>query len=193
MSTFCEVITPVLGSHGGATLRLVLEQLGSDVTTELEQLDLSRRAALVDRLMRNLRAVSVTGVPRLERELLKATGADPRGTLRWSLNSATALVELRSGIKYLATWLGYDWAELSRLQAVLCGLARWVNSSGTGTFTATVDGPRVQMELEFQVPGFDGKTVETSAMVMGVRDMVTDFKSHHAGDTVLLKFALVQR
>lgn len=193
MSTFSEIITPVLGSHGGATLQLLLEQLGSEVKTELDQLDRSRRAALVDRLMRNLRAVSVSGVPKLERELLKATDAEPRGTLRWSLNSATALVELRSGIKYVGTWLGYEWAELCRLQAVIGGLARWVNSSGTGTLTATVEGAQVNFEIELQVPGFDGKTVETSALVMGVRDMVADFQAHHAGDNISLKFALVQR
>lgn len=193
MSSFSEIIEPVIGVHDATALRTVLEQLGSEVKTDLEQLDRPRRAALVDRLVRNLRGMSVHGVPKLERELLRATGAEPRGTFRWSLDSATGLVEVRSGLKYLATWLGFEWADISRLQAVLGGLSRWVHSTGTGTLTAEVESSRICFEFQLEVPGLDAKTIESSALVTGVRHMVTDYATSHQGDTVFIKFTLTQR
>ena len=193
MRTFTEIVQPVIVGHNHLDLKAVLELLGPDVHADLAKLEPMRRAALVDRLVRNLRTLSVGHGPTLERDLLKATGAEPRGAYFWELTSATALVDLRTGLKYLATWLGYEWADLSRLQANVCGLARWIQSSGVGAVRAAVEPGRVRIELRFSVPGVDARTLSSSAYVVAVRDTTSDFQLRTDGGAVVLEFSLLQR
>ncbi len=193
MRTFSETVQPIIARHSTFDLRAVLELLGAEVKSDLSTLDPQRRAALVDRLVRNLRGMSVTHGPSLERDLLKATGAEPSGIYQWELTTATALVDLRSGLRYLGTWLGYEWAALSRLQAVVSGLARWVQGSGTGTLEAAVEPRRVRFALRLTIPGHDVKTVEASAFVVAVKEVADAFEVGHEDRTVVVRFELTER
>jgi hypothetical protein len=193
MNSFAEVAQPVVARHATLDLKAVFDVLGPDITSDLKALDVHRRAALVDQLVRNLRGMSVAHGPRLERELLRAIGAEPTGVFRWDLKTATALVNLRSGIKYLATWLGYEWADLSRLQAVLCGLARWVQGSGEGTLSATVEATGVRFEFRLVIPGFEVKTVEVSPFVTAIQDVAQGFAVRDDKGTAVVSFRLMQR
>ncbi|MBL8919610.1 MAG: hypothetical protein JNJ54_12155 [Myxococcaceae bacterium] len=193
MSSFAELARPVVSRHCAIELKQVFDGLGADVASELQQLDLQRRAALVDQLVRNLRGLSVAHGPRLERELLSALGAEPTGVFEWELMTPTSLVNLRSGIKYLATWLGYDWADLSRLQAVLCGVARWVQASGSGSLTAAVEPRGVRFEFRLSIPGFEVKTVESSPFVTAINDVAQGFAVRDDSGTAVVSFHLTQR
>lgn len=171
MPRFSEIAKDVVTRHSAHDLGSVLEALGPDVASEVDELTVPRRAALVDQLVRNLRGLSVAHGPTLERALLTAVGAEPAGSFRWDLSSATSLVNVRSGLKYLATWLGYDWAELSRIQAVVCGVARWVQSSSQGALIAIVEPAGVRLQFHFSMTGFDAKTVESSPFISALRDV----------------------
>lgn len=193
MRSFAELVTPVVSRHAQLDAASVLELLGSAAREDLERLDVRQRAALVDRLVRNLRGLSVTHAPDLERALLKETGAEPHGTLRWELKGAAALVELRSGVRYLGTWLGYGWADLSRLQAVISGLARWVQSSGSGRLTATVGEQQVRFAMVLKVAGFDRKLVEASPFVQAVGDAATGLEVLQTDEGMQVGFTVVAR
>lgn len=193
MNTFSEAVQPIIARHSDFDLRAVLELFGLEVKSDLNQLEPKRRAALVDRLVRNLRGMSVTHGPSLEHDLLLATGAEPRGQYQWELSTETALVDLRSSLRYFGAWLGFDWAELSRLQAAICGLARWVRSSGSGTMEALAEAHRVRFHLRLTIPGHDAKTIETSPFVVAVREVTTNFVASHEAGKVDLEFSFTQR
>jgi hypothetical protein len=193
MSTFAELVQPVIARHSDLDLRAVLELFGLEASTDLNQLDPKRRAALVDRLVRNLRGMSVVHAPSLERDLLQATGAAPSGHYQWELATETALVDLRSAIRFFGAWLGFDWAQLSRVQAAICGLARWVRSSGSGAMEADAQRHQVHFHLRLTIPGHDAKTVETSPFVVAVREVTSDFVARHEGGTVVVEFNFTQQ
>jgi len=193
MRSFADLVAPVVSRHAQLDTASVLEMLGAPVREDLERLDVKQRAALVDRLVRNLRGLSVTHAPDLERALLRETGAEPHGTMTWELTGAAALVELRSGVRYLGTWLGYGWADLSRLQAVISGLARWVQSSGTGHLIARVGEKQVRFTLVLKVAGFDRKLVEASPFVQAVGDASQGLEVLKTDEGVEVGFTVVAR
>jgi hypothetical protein len=139
--------------------------------------------------VRNLR-LPVDDAPPLERELLKATHAEPRGTYLWSLGTATAHMDLRSGLRYLATWLGYSWSELSKLLAVVGNLARWVQSSGGAELQATVDKVSVHCQLSFRRDGLDAKLVTSSPLVSALAEVAGKPAARDDGEMVRVTFDL---
>lgn len=193
MRTFSETVQPIIARHSDFDLRSVLELFGLEVKSDLSQLEPKRRAALVDRLVRNLRGLSVTHGPSLERDLLQATGAEPRGHYQWDLATETSLVDLRSALRYFGAWLGFDWAELSRVQAAICGLARWVRSSGTGTMEAEAEERKVRFRLRLAIPGHNARTIETSPFIVAVHEVTSEFAAHHEDGPVVVEFSFNQR
>lgn len=193
MRTFFETVEPIIAQHSSHELQHVIDLLGAEAKDDLSHLDARRRAALVDRLIRNLRGMSVTHGPRLERDLLKATSAEPSGLYRWELSTAAAIVELRSNLRYLGAWLGFDWSDISRLQAAVCGLVRWIQATGSGVLQADVDAHRVHFRLRAKIAGFDLKTVDASPFVEAVRAVTQAFLSSREGDEVVLDFYLYER
>lgn len=193
MSTLWETVRPIIARHAEVDLPAMLHLLGAELIADLDQLPAPRRADLVDRLVRNLRTLSVSDGPALQRELCRATQAAPLEHYGWELDSATALVALRGGLRYLATWLGYDWNELTHLQATICGLVRWVKAAGSGRLDARVEPKRVLFTLRARLPGVDARTLAASPLVVAVRDVTTGCAVREDGDDVLVDFCLDER
>lgn len=193
MSTFADLVTPIVGARPGLDPAAALAMLGPEARAALTGLDVPVRAALVDRFVRNLRGLSVHAAAGLERELLGVVGAEPRGRYRWPLDSSRALVELRGGLRYFCAWLGYPWDELSRLQAVIGGAARWIHSSGRGVVEASVEPGGVRFELEFEVQGLDARQVPSSPLLLAIREQTSDFRAVEQGGRILVQFTLKAR
>lgn len=171
---------------------MALAALGADANQPLSGLDTSRKAALVDKLVRNLK-LPMEATPPVERELLTTLHAGPSGTYEWRIDSAQATVELRSGLRYLATWLGFTWQELSRLQAVLGNLVRWIQTAGTGHVEAHVEPKAVRFSLSLAVPGINADVVRTSPFVTALADLTQALAVSRHGEAIRLDFALVAR
>lgn len=192
MPTLAQLVQPIIARHGG-DVRQVVGILDAEGARELAALEVPVRARLVEKLVRNLRGLSVREAPVLERELLAATEAEPRGTLEWRLDSATTFLELRGALRLLCTWLGYEWGELSKLQAVVGGLGRWVLGNGAGVMTAKVEREVVHFTLHATVRGFAPATVAASPFVQAVRDVTSDFVVRPERDEVVIEFNLRRR
>lgn len=190
-TTFTDAVRPLLGRHGAAA-QTALAALGAEASVVLDTLDSARRAALVDKLVRNLK-LPVEAAPPVERELLATVRATPTGLYEWRLGSATAVVELRSGLRYLATWLGFTWQELSRLQAVVGNLVRWVQTAGGGVVAARVEPNGVRFHLSLSVPGVDSEAMRASPFVKALVDVSNGLRVDQAGDAVQLEFSLATR
>lgn len=190
--SFAEIVSPIVERHVSQHAHLVLEQLGGDVRRALAELERSRRAAMVDRLVRNLH-LSVTEAPALERELLRATNSEPSGTYEWRFDSATAIVDLRSGLHYLGIWLGFEWADLSRMQAVIGNFVRWAWSSGVGSLRATVGPAVVHFAMTMQITGYDARLVQSSPFVASIADVSSRLSVKEEGGTICLEFDLNAR
>lgn len=193
MSSFADLVTPIVGARPGLDASAALAVIGPEARAALPSLDAATRAALVDRFVRNLRGLSVHDATALERQLLRVLGAEPRGTYRWSLESSRALVELRGGLRYLCAWLGLPWHELSRLQAVIGGAARWIHASGQGVVEATVEPAAVRFEIDFEVRGLDAKQVPTSPLVLAIREQTEGFVATEQAGRIRLQFTLKAR
>lgn len=166
-----------------------LSVLGAEANAELGALSTLRRAELADRFVRNLRSLSVVNAPELHRKLLEQVDAAPRGAWAGDLRDPMGLMALRNQVKYVLTAVGLDWEAMSRLQACVGGLSRWIESSGGGAARLQVDEREVRFELEMPAVGSDAE-VEHSPMALALKECVRDFQVSHHGSVVRFSFAV---
>lgn len=167
-----------------------LAVLGPESEAELGALSTLRRAELADRFVRNLRTLSIVRAPELHRRLLEQVDASPRGAWSGDLRDPMGLMALRNQVKYVLTAVGFDWEEMSRLQACVGGLSRWIESNGGGSARLLVGERDVRFELQMPAADSDPAVVEHSPMALALKDCVQDFRVTCEDGAVRFSFAV---
>lgn len=187
--SFAEIVGPLTaGSVAAEELRIALQILGPDAKRPLAELTAPRRAELVDKLTRATRSLSVAAATELHHRLLHAVDAEPRGAWQATLDGPVSLVELRNHVKYVLTALGLPWSAISRMQAGICGLGRWIVSEGGGEALVTVDGSEVRFVMTMTASGLGDALLAHSPISSAVKDSVQGFQVAHTGPIVRFEF-----
>lgn len=186
--TFTDAAAPLVGAVAPEEVRIALQILGPDAKRPLAELTAPRRAELVDRFTRSIHSLSVADGTTLHHRLLGALDAAPHGDWRAKLDGPIALVELRNHVKYVLTSLGLPWSGISRMQAGICGLGRWIVSEGGGEALVTVAGSEVRFLMTMTASGLGDALLEHSPISSAVKDSVQGFQVAHTGPIVRFEF-----
>lgn len=169
-------------------IRRALQALGEDAGRVISTLPPEKRAELVDRFIRNLRSLGVAPATELHHRFLASVDAEPRGSWTNPLRDPVSIVELRNHIKYVLTALGLPWSAIAKLQAGICGLGRWIVSSGGGEVGVSVERRTVRFLLTMASHGLEDALLERSPISAAVKDSVDNFHVAHADTQVRFEF-----
>ncbi len=190
MQRFEDVVRVVAKGVPGDDLESSLLQLGPVTQRGVDQLERGERAALADRFVRNLKSQSMYQATDLERALLQQLDAAPMGVWSSPLDTAVALVELRNHLKQALTLLGLDWNSLTRLQSLVGGVARWLQSIGG----ASVEVQSTPYSVDFVLCAKDRQLtpelVRESPMVQMLRTQLHRFDVSQQNATVEITFSI---
>ena len=191
MSSFETTVRAVALPHvGKEDIDGALAQVGPQAAQEVDRLDRAERATMADRFVRNLRALSVHEQVKLERQLLLRLDAVPSSIWASQLDSAVSLIELRNHLKQALTVLGLDWGRTTRVQSLVGGVARWLQSMGSASMRVTSSDDAVSFVLSTRAPALTPELVRESPMVQMMRDQVAQTEVRKNFDAVEIAFSI---
>lgn len=173
-------------------LEAAIKVVGPSAQLEVQYLGRIERGMLADRLVRNLKSLSVHKATELERELLVRLDAAPTGKFSSKLDGAVSLVELRSHLKQSLTGIGLDWEGLTRTQSLVAGVARWLQSIGG----ANLEVHSSEHSVDFRLTAEDGQLtpdlVRQSPLVQMLSSHSSRFDVNKADRTVEITFSILR-
>jgi hypothetical protein len=171
-------------------VRGALEVLGAEAGAMLHALPFPRRAALVDRFVRNLRSISVHDSPQVHRLLMSAADAGVEPEFHIQLADARSVLAVRNHLKAVMTSLGHSWEALSRVQAGVCGVIRWLQSSAGAEIWISSTDETARFTVGVGRLEADPRMIESSPMVMALKSAVQRFQITRRGSDLHLEFEI---
>jgi hypothetical protein len=163
------------------TLEDALKTVGSRAEKPMDAQDLETKAGLVSYFVRNLRDLTVDASTELERQMLKAVGAVPKGEKSIHIKDNISAIALRNYVRYLCVILGAEWSRGMLLQSAISDIARFVLARGGGTFNVSVELRDVlfRVHVDRQLEGGAGwvKGAIQDPLLTGLKDLAHGMKS----------------
>ncbi len=163
------------------TLEDAIRALGSRADKPIDAQDLEAKAGLVSFFVRNLRDLTVETSTEIERQMLKAVGAVPKGEKSITIKDNISIITLRNYVRFLCVVLGAEWSRGMLVQSVVSDLARFVLARGGGTFAVWVQLRDISFRVRIDRP-LDGgpgwmKAAASDPLLAGLKDLARDQKS----------------
>jgi hypothetical protein len=163
------------------SLEDALKTVGSRADRPMDAQDLETKAGLVSYFVRNLRDLNVETSTELERQMLKAVGAVPKGEKSIHIKDNISAIALRNYVRYLCVVVGAEWSRGMLLQSAVSDIARFVLARGGGTFHVSVEIRdvlfRVQMERQLEGGSDWLKSAIQDPLLTGLKDLAYGVKS----------------
>ncbi len=174
MPSFAEAVGSLIPHHlGPAVVAAALQQVGGSAQLQLDGIPHPERAGLIDRFIRNLRGISTEEGARVERSLLLGLHCRPPTPWSSQLESSVSLIQLRGHLKHVFLVLGLDWADLSRMQSLIGGVARWLQGSGGASLQVLSDVAHVDCVFAANDRSLTPALLEASPMVQMLESPLT--------------------
>lgn len=180
------------GFVGPENLEDALRAVGNRADRPIDSQDPDTKAGLVSYFVRNLRDLTVEASTELERQLLQAVGAMPKGEKQIAVKDNISVITLRNYVRYLCVVLGAEWSLGMLVQSAISDLARFVLSRGGGTFTISVQIRDVHFRVHFDraIEGGPGwfRNVEKDSLLAALKPLARDLRSSVSAHGSLLEF-----
>jgi hypothetical protein len=174
MPSFAEAVTALIPqTFGPQVVATAMAQVGGSAQLTVDGIPNPERAGLIDRFVRNLKGISTTEGARVERTLLLGLHCQPPTPWSSQLESSVALIGLRNHLKHVLLVLGLDWADLSRMQSVIGGVARWLQGSGGASLEVFSDVAHVDCRIVANDRTFTPSLLQSSPMVKMLESPLT--------------------
>lgn len=174
MPSFAQAVAALVPqSLGPQLVASAMAQVGGSAQLTLEGIPNPERAGLIDRFVRNLHGISTAEGARVERTLLLGLRCQPPTPWSSQLESSVALLNLRSHLKHVLLVLGLDWADLSRMQSLIGGVARWLQGSGGASLEVVSDVAHVDCRIVAHDLTFTPLLLQSSPMVKMLESPLT--------------------
>lgn len=180
------------GFVGPENLEDALRAVGTRAEKPIDAHDLETKAGLVSYFVRNLRDLTVEASTELERQMLQAVGAVPKGEKVVPIKDNISIITLRNHVRYLCVVLGAEWSLGMLVQSAISDLARFVLARGGGSFTITVQLRDIhfRVHIDRQVEGGPGwlKGVAQDSLLAGLKPLARDQKSGVSAHGSVMEF-----
>ena len=180
------------GFVGPENLEDALRAVGTRADRPVETQDLETKAGLVSYFVRNLRDLTVEASTELERQLLQAIGATPKGEKALPIKDNISVITLRNHVRYLCVVLGAEWSLGMLVQSAISDLARFVLARGGGSFVISVQLRDIhfRVNIDRQLDGGPGwmKAVANDSLLAGLRPLARDPKSGVSAHGSVMEF-----
>ena len=193
MSTFAVAARASASSHCPKDeIDEALRVLGAEAEAPLTMLSSERQASLADRFVRNLKSLGVHQATHLEHDLLGQLHAQSSGPWTIQLDGALSNIELRNQLRFALTALGLGWDALSRVQASIAVVTRWIQSRGAGSVEVTSADGAVSFRIATHDQQLTPSLVEDSPLVRMLRECVQAFRVQAGADGLELSFRVTR-
>ncbi|HEY3446025.1 MAG TPA: hypothetical protein VGK67_06640 [Myxococcales bacterium] len=190
MITFADAAAEILAPWATpAQVREAARALGEDAELDFGALAASKKALLIHQLVHQLRHLAVDEVVEVHRQLQAMLEAEPRGEWRLDLVGGAAPVELRNHLRQVFTAIGMSWERLSRLQAGIGELVRWLRATGQASAVVCIAGKAALVELA-AAKGPTAEQIAGSPFVLALEPHVRDLKVSLRGEQVVVAFTV---
>jgi hypothetical protein len=180
------------GFVGPENLEEALRAVGTRAERPIDSQDVETKAGLVSYFVRNLRDLTVEASTELERQMLQAVGATPKGEKSVPVKDNISVITLRNHVRYLCVVLGAEWSLGMLVQSAISDLARFVLARGGGFFVISVQLRDVhfRVHIDRQLEGGPGwlKNVAQDSLLAGLKPLARDQKSGVSAHGSVMEF-----